>query len=882
MGFNVAHHLDPDHPHELFDAAWYVATYPGITNTDGAWQHFLRVGEREGRAPGPGFDPEFYRRTFLALDDERSLTHFVLEGDDLGFTPRQLSVLPAASASALQAALDGRENPIVFLGNDARAAGAPLLLLELARQFSSRGYSPVFVLKQAGPLYARYIELGPTLIADAGWSLPALGAAIPAGTPIVANTVWGAYLATQMRVAQRTIVLVQEMPNYILEHQLLEHVRQTHTIVTSMPGVQTQLIDLFEQYPPGNDKATPTEITTIVPGLQPPRVSAEKSAVIRSELAERFGSKSAIYLGAGYGDQRKGFDLFLEAAAGIARLEPNSGFVWLGELGPWATTLAQQAQQAGLRLLLPGFRRDAGDWYAAADVYLLTSRQDPGPTTVLDAAAVGVPFVGIAADIGIREVSLITTDVGEFVADAPALAERAIVVARDETPAHRKARAAYVSAARPFERYVDDIEALVRRTAPARAAGAREAQLRLAKVRVADSLGVGGINRKSVGDKVRSLARRLPRAASALKRIGAEKLVAVGLTDGPSRGTAGDASTAIASPLAISELRPNDQVWLAQPELLQFLKIPSDVHLIRSASDEPWALVAAVEAGSRNIARLTQYDINNPPRWLEQRTPPRPRRRPVPAARLHTTTTLTPVPKAEVGRPIGVFIHAYYPDLLPTITSRLSHIEHPMEVYVSTDTEEKAAAIQQVLPEAAVRLFPNRGRDIAPKIYGFATEHTDHDIVLHLHTKRSPHRRDLSGWLTYLLDCLVASPEHVNAIITLLSTSAGSRPVGLVSPIPFPTIGIPQWGPNRCLAEVVTWKKNWPELPDDYRLKFPAGSMFWARADALRPVQDLAIPFDAFSETPAVDGTLAHAIERLIGVSATAAGFDQAFVGPQR
>lgn len=685
-----------------------------------------------------------------------------------------------------------------------------------------------------------------------------------------------------MRVSQRTIVLAQEMPNYILEHQLLDDVRQAHTVVASMPGVQTKLVELFEQFPPENDKATSPEIITIMPGLHPPRVSAAGAAAIRRELDERFGPNATVYLGAGYGDQRKGFDLFLEAAETIQQLDADSGFVWLGELGPWAKSLAQQAQQRGLPLLLPGFRRDAGDWYAGTDVYLLTSRQDPGPTTVLDAAAVGVPFAGIAADIGIRDVPLITADVGEFVADTKALAERAIAIAQDETPARREARASYISTARPFARYVDDIEALLHQTAASRSAQARDAQLRLAKVRVADSLGVGGMDRKSVGTKVRELAGRIPRTTAALRGLGADRLVAVGLTDSrtPERGNS--ASRVIADPLEMSGLRPNDRVWLAQPELLSFLQLPSDVHLVRGASDEPWGIIAAVETASHRIARLTQCDVHNPPRWYERRTPPRPHRRPVAAARLHAATSLAPVSSIEIARPIGVFIHAYYPELLPVITNRLSQIEHPMTVYISTDTAEKAKEILRVVPDATVRLFPNRGRDIAPKIYGFAPEHADHDIVLHLHTKRSPHRQDLSGWLTYLLDCLVASPGQVNAIIALLNQPSGSKRVGLVSPTPFPTIGIPQWGPNRPIAEVVTWGKNWPELPDDYHLKFPAGSMFWARADALRPVQELALPFEAFSETPALDGTLAHAIERLIGVSATAAGFDQAFVDPQR
>lgn len=180
-------------------------------------------------------------------------------------------------------------------------------------------------------------------------------------------------------------------------------------------------------------------------------------------------------------------------------------------------------------------------------------------------------------------------------------------------------------------------------------------------------------------------------------------------------------------------------------------------------------------------------------------------------------------------------------------------------------------------PTAHVRVFPNQGRDIAPKVFGFAAEHRAHDVVLHLHTKRSLHRSDLSGWLTHILDCLAPTSERTNEIIGRLSDSG---PVGMVSPLPHSALGVPQWGPNRSIAEVVTWGRGWPTLPDDTTLTFPAGSMFWARAEALRPLQDLAIPFDAFSTTSALDGTLAHAVERLIGVSCANAGWDQVFAAP--
>ena len=60
---------------------------------------------------------------------------------------------------------------------------------------------------------------------------------------------------------------------------------------------------------------------------------------------------------------------------------------------------------------------------------------------------------------------------------------------------------------------------------------------------------------------------------------------------------------------------------------------------------------------------------------------------------------------------------------------------------------------------AVVRVTPNRGRDIAPKLVGFADVHDRYEYVLHLHSKRSRHADFLSPWRTYLYETLLGSAQ---------------------------------------------------------------------------------------------------------------------------
>src|ERR1700710_914496 len=85
--------------------------------------------------------------------------------------------------------------------------------------------------------------------------------------------------------------------------------------------------------------------------------------------------------------------------------------------------------------------------------------------------------------------------------------------------------------------------------------------------------------------------------------------------------------------------------------------------------------------------------------------------------------------------PLAVLLHAFHVDLLPEIRAYLKHIPFPSDLFVSTDTDAKRDAVLACFADwtgggLTVKITPNRGRDIAPKLVGFAAVHARYEYVL--------------------------------------------------------------------------------------------------------------------------------------------------------
>ncbi|GAB3059550.1 hypothetical protein GCM10027214_25530 [Stenotrophomonas tumulicola] len=238
-----------------------------------------------------------------------------------------------------------------------------------------------------------------------------------------------------------------------------------------------------------------------------------------------------------------------------------------------------------------------------------------------------------------------------------------------------------------------------------------------------------------------------------------------------------------------------------------------------------------------------------------------------------------PVPVEQMDQRVGVMVHVYYADLIEELAHALSHVPVPFTLLVSVMDEVAGNQARQrfsqlsTVQQLKVKTVENRGRDIAPLLVDFRDDIVVLDIIGHIHTKKSLYTGgEQQRWRHYLLESLFGSRHRAGWILGMFQAMPN---LGMVYPESYQDV--PLWGH--------TWLGNGPAgdllaarlgiaLDRDRYLDFPAGSMFWARVDALRPLFDLKLHRDEFpAERGQVDGTLQHAVERLFGVVVRHQGF---------
>lgn len=233
---------------------------------------------------------------------------------------------------------------------------------------------------------------------------------------------------------------------------------------------------------------------------------------------------------------------------------------------------------------------------------------------------------------------------------------------------------------------------------------------------------------------------------------------------------------------------------------------------------------------------------------------------------------------AVQGMSVAVHAHMYYADLAGEFAEYLGRIPCSFDLYASTANEAARESVEKVfatIPNVArvdVRVVPNIGRDIAPFVVEFGKDLAKYDVISHIQTKKSLYNNGKTdGWREYLLGSLFEQPERIALFLRALKSGR----YGMIYPQCFYNLPYMAntWLANSGVARAWAPRFGVEKLPDGY-FDFPAGSMFWACTEAVRPLLEAGLEWSNFPpEQGQTDGTLAHGIERMLGVIPTSRNF---------
>ena len=105
----------------------------------------------------------------------------------------------------------------------------------------------------------------------------------------------------------------------------------------------------------------------------------------------------------------------------------------------------------------------------------------------------------------------------------------------------------------------------------------------------------------------------------------------------------------------------------------------------------------------------------------------------------------------------------------------------------------------------------------------------------------------------------------------ILAKMASDPSIGIIYPDDPGCFG---WEGNYAYGEDLLKRMGFQSPDKDASMNFPVGTMFWARTAALKPLIDLNLKWEDYPEEPLpIDGSMLHAMERLIGIVPGIAGY---------
>ena len=349
---------------------------------------------------------------------------------DVHYGYAYINALARSLTTTLQASQSRR---ILLVGHDAFPAGAQLLLYNIGRTLKEGiGVEVSFILMDGGALVDQYRKLGDTFVADTQADFwPALRQHVDAlrsagySCALTNSAFSGHAVDFLVSCGFRVTSLIHELKTIIQRSGGTERYRKVLQASTEVIFPNSYVRDELSA-----EFGEPSGKSHVIPqGLYKDVVcNPEKKNYIQSLLRLPRGSR--IVLNVGYADLRKGVDLFISVAREMREIDPTVHFVWVGNIDPTVDTWVLDDVRRGRvnNVSFIGHTDSISDMFNSADLFFLTSREDPFPSVLLEALAAGLPVGALDTSGGFVDFISSNPCVG-FLSPAnnPAIAARRIL-----------------------------------------------------------------------------------------------------------------------------------------------------------------------------------------------------------------------------------------------------------------------------------------------------------------------------------------------------------------------------------------------------------------------------------------------------------------------
>jgi len=444
LGHYLAHGWrEGRNPHPLFAGEWYGRTYALEADVN-PWLDYIQTGWRAGRNPHPRFEAHWYQETYLEplLEHHDPLVHYLSEGWKEGLLPHPAAAkAPQAadkddadtedplqqaaaplyleltvearvaqahrrarraqekSRSETDARLraDGTRGKILLVTHDTQLGGAQTVLRLFADwlQGSTR-FSVGIVAIRDGHFRPSFEAIAPVFVlSDHTEEARAAALADWAGddvTAVFVNSIASGSFYKYWQQSTPSVAFIHELPQILQQYGDevdLVHRHSDH-VICGGPDVYQALHSSF-----GFALDRLTSAYSYIEAR--PNTETEADHLMRrraARVALGVSEERVLVMGCGVLHWRKSPDKFIETAQAVLNSGLDAEFVWLGG-GPDEAACLAQATEAGIadRVRFTGYEPEVADKLAGADIFLLSSQEDPFPLVALYAAQAGAPIV---------------------------------------------------------------------------------------------------------------------------------------------------------------------------------------------------------------------------------------------------------------------------------------------------------------------------------------------------------------------------------------------------------------------------------------------------------------------------------------------------------